>query len=503
MGRTGRVTLVAMTAISLLSSCSSSTDDAAKTPPRTRPPRQRPRFRPSRPAGPAADLSTELTGGKGVFVAAGDPASEQESGYEQHEYVASGNATSYAADGGLGTDGRWNFKPADNADYRTRIVVRRPTDPSRFSGTVVLEWLNVSGGLDADAEWATVHEEIARQGHIWVGVSAQLIGIMGGPVLVSAPGGDGIAGVGLKKLDPARYGSLEHPGDGFSFDMYTQVARALRGGGEPLGGGTPDRIIAVGESQSAYALTTYANGVQPLTNAFDGFLIHSRGSTGLPLVPPGASADLAAAVLLGTSAIFRTDLGVPVIDVQTESDILAPLYFFPARQPDSDSYRLWEVAGTAHADVHLIGSVVAPSINCGAPINNGPLHLVAKAALRGLDRWVRTGEAPPMAPRIEVVPGPPQAIARTSDGLAIGGVRTPPVDVPVAALSGVSGPSPDLICLLLGSTKPFDPARLAELYPTPNAYDDAYRAAADSVITAGFVLEDDRAALMGFADPPT
>ena len=29
---------------------------------------------------------------------------------------------------------------------------------------------------------------------------------------------------------------------------------------------------AVGEPQSAYALTTYANGVQPLNGLFDGFL---------------------------------------------------------------------------------------------------------------------------------------------------------------------------------------------------------------------------------------
>ena len=80
---------------------------------------------------------------------------------------------------------------------------------------------------------------MTRQGHAWVGVSAQLIGVEGGPVLVVAPGAEGLAGKGLKAIDPARYGSLEHPGDGFSFDIFTQVARALREGGPALGGLQP------------------------------------------------------------------------------------------------------------------------------------------------------------------------------------------------------------------------------------------------------------------------
>ena len=52
------------------------------------------------------------------------------------------------------------------------------------------------------------------------------VGVMGGPVLVKVdvPGSEA-AGEGLKKIDPARYGSLEQPGDGFSFDIFTQLER--------------------------------------------------------------------------------------------------------------------------------------------------------------------------------------------------------------------------------------------------------------------------------------
>ncbi len=115
--------------------------------------------------------------------------------------------------------------------------MRRPAKRARRSGTVVVEWLNVSGGVDADPDWTSLSEEIVRNGDTWVGVSAQLLGVDGGPVLVAVPGADvgAVAGKGLKTIDPERYGTLDHPGDGYSFDIYTQVARALRAGGAATG----------------------------------------------------------------------------------------------------------------------------------------------------------------------------------------------------------------------------------------------------------------------------
>ncbi|MEW6271454.1 MAG: alpha/beta hydrolase domain-containing protein [Thermodesulfobacteriota bacterium] len=234
-------------------------------------------------SGPAADLAEELTGGSGPFIGEAVSPRLEDFGYVQREYVAAGTASSYRAVGALGADGRWTFEPELEAPYRTRVLVRRPADAADFSGTVIVEWLNVSGGVDAGPDYTSLEEEIVRRGHAWVGVSAQLIGVEGGPVLVIAPGAEGLAGRGLKGLDPARYGSLAHPGDGFSFDIFTQAARALRAG-DGLGGLRPDVVLAAGESQSAIALVTYYDGVQPLTGAFDGFLVHSRASVGLPLV---------------------------------------------------------------------------------------------------------------------------------------------------------------------------------------------------------------------------
>jgi Alpha/beta hydrolase domain len=454
-----------------------------------RPPRQR-------PVGPAATLE-EITAPGTPFIAAGN-ATDLPPGYVEHEYVASGTATSYRATTSLSTDGAWTFEPGATAPYRTRVLVRRPADPAKFSGSVFVEWLNVSGGADANPEYVSAAEELVRQGHAWVGVSAQLIGVEGGPVLVQAPGGEGIAGKGLKGLDPARYGSLAHPGDGFSFDIYTQVTRALRDGGAALGGSRPAAVVAAGESQSAVALTTYYNGVQPLTDAFDGFLIHSRGSGALPVVEAGRSADIAGS--MGRAAyLFRTDLDAPILDLQTEGDVVGVLSSLAVRQPDTDRFRLWEVAGAAHADKHLVGAN-AGQFDCGVAINNAPMHLVVKAGLRALDGWVRTGQVPPAAPRLEVT-GVPAAIQRDQDGIAVGGIRTPPVDVPVDVLSGMPGPKPDVICLLLGSTRPLPAARLAELYPSPGVYTQRYEAATDAAIRSGFVLREDRDAMIGYAEP--
>ena len=108
-------------------------------------------------------------------------------GYGAEEFFVSGTARSYATD--------------DHADYTTRIVVCRPTDDAEFNGTVIVEWLNVSGGIDAPAVWFMAHREIARAGYAYVAVSAQHVGVEGGDNLMGAD-------MSLKAQDPERYSPL-------------------------------------------------------------------------------------------------------------------------------------------------------------------------------------------------------------------------------------------------------------------------------------------------------
>ncbi len=497
--RQGGAAALALVVLAFTASCSSSPPDAVGTDASSAATATATSV--ARPPGPAADLGEELTGGNGVFVATTSPTPLDAAGYEEHEFVAAGVATSYALEAPFPADGRATARPDAEAAYRTRIVVRRPAAAEAFNGTVVLEWLNVSGGLDSGPDFSAGADEILRSGAAWVGVSAQQIGVEGGPVAVTTIDND-VVGKGLKAIDPARYGSLEHPGDAFSYDIYTQVARAVRdGSSDALGGARPDAVLAVGESQSAFALTTYADVVQPLTRAFDGFLLHSRGSNPLPLdSPSGKPADIASSLAL-PPAIIRTDLGVPTLILETETDLTSILGYVRARQDDTPDLRLWEVAGTAHADRSMLGTTV-DQIDCGVAVNDGPQRFVVRAALRALDHWVRTGTAPPAAPRLEVTTATDSpAIVRDADGIAVGGIRLPPVAVPVATLSGEKGPATSTICLLLGSTIPFGTDRLAQLYPSDQVYLDAYDAATDASIAAGFALEDDREQLLGVADP--
>lgn len=454
----------------------------------------------ARPSGPVADVSEEITGGLGVFMAAANGAVVPD-GYVEKEFVAAGDATDYKVAGEWTSDGRWTFEPGATASYRTRVVVRYPEDPSKASGTVVVEWLNVSSGLDANPDYASFGDEMVRNGDVWVGVSAQLIGVEGGPVLVDAVGGLPSAGKGLKVIDPERYGSLEHPGDGFSYDIFTQVARAVREGGDFIGGVDPQTVLAAGESQSASAMVTYYNGVQPLTRQFDGFFVHSRAFVALPIAAPGEAASLTDVRAMDpTPVVMRDDQPTPVLMLQAESDLVGMLNSAAVRQPDSDNFRLWEVAGTAHADAHMLGPM-ANAIQCGVPVNDGPMHFVAKAALRALDNWARSGEAPPEADRIEVDEGTPAVIKRDADGIALGGIRSPIVDVPVDVVSGVPGDGPGYICALVGSTVPLPDPRIAELYPDRAVYEQRFAESTDEMIASGFLLEADRDALVAMSQP--
>jgi hypothetical protein len=76
-------------------------------------------------------------------------------GYDMAECFVSGSATSYAPTAPLGFDGQWSVAASSSADYTTRIAALTPADESAFNGTVIVEWLNVSGGIDAPAFWSS------------------------------------------------------------------------------------------------------------------------------------------------------------------------------------------------------------------------------------------------------------------------------------------------------------------------------------------------------------
>ena len=137
-------------------------------------------------------------------------------GYVEEEFFIEGTANRYTtpelATGRIVDGGH---------PYKTRLVVRRPASPDRFNGTVVVEWNNVTAGRDLDIDWFQAGAYFVRNGYVWIGVSAQRVGVDH-----------------LRRWSPARYGSLDvtHDGtiedDALSYDIFSAVGRAVREPGD-------------------------------------------------------------------------------------------------------------------------------------------------------------------------------------------------------------------------------------------------------------------------------
>ncbi|MBZ5623846.1 MAG: hypothetical protein LAQ69_34855 [Acidobacteriia bacterium] len=383
-------------------------------------------------------------------------------GYVEEEFLLEGVAN------------RYNTPPLATATvidsrhpYRTRMVVRRPVSAGKFNGTVLLKWQNVTGGYDLDAVSAATQEHFIRHGYAWIGVSAQRAGIH-----------DPTSG--LKAWSPSRYWTLDvtHDGtiqdDALCYDVFSQAAQAVRSpsGVDPMGGLRVERVFAIGASQSANRLVSYHNSIHPLAGVLDGFILVVGG------------------------ARLRTDLGVKVFQILSETEVARGAI----RQPDSDHFRRWEVAGTAHLDFqvwqelaqlkardHIVSSLAA----CDLPsFSRIPFSFAANAVIDHLVRWVRDNIPPPKAPEIQLEAiGPPVVLARDSSGNALGGISLPQHAVPTATNTGAnSGPG---FCRLYGSFQPFDNDTLRARYPHHKTYVlQVIRVTLDDV-AAGFMVPAD------------
>lgn len=391
-------------------------------------------------------------------------------GYVEQEYFVEGTASRYQtpdlATGSVLSSGH---------PYRSRLIVRRPTDSGKFNGVVVVEWVNVTSGYNLDALWQSSADFFMRYGYAYVGVSAQRVGVHQ-------------AATGLRSWSPTRYGSLDVTAggtindDSLSYDVFAQAAKAIAtpGAVDPLGRLAGRRtLLASGVSQSEGRLVTYYNSIEPLHRLFDGYYL-----------------------FLGIGPKLRTDIDVKVLKINTENDVLL-LREGSARQDDSDRLRTWEIAGASHVSFGS-GAVRTPllvrdalpvaSTACDRPalsrVSPGP---VLNVGYPYLVRWLQGGEAPPVAPRIQLATigtaTTPSVAVRDARGNALGGIRLPEHAVPTATNTGVNSGSG--FCLLYGSHEPFDAATLKALYPTHEAYVSAVTASAQANQSAGFLLTED------------
>ena len=395
-------------------------------------------------------------------------------GYVVEEFFLEGTASRYQlSDGAEHTpDGLWRTeREAEAVPYTTRILVVRPAESSGFNGTVVVHWQNVTAGY----ELGTVQDGEYLRGFAWVGVSAQKIGVDGFP---------GPAAAGLKQWDGQRYGSLEHPGDAYSYDIFTQAARVVgkqRAGlaVDPMAGLPVERLVAAGASQSASRLRTYINGVHPLERVFDGYIPYIDFASVVPFAADKSGQRQR------KQARIRTDLGVPVFVVNSETETQA---YLPARQPDSETYRFWEVAGTSHVSVVRGGSNNPEGLENPNWMSYTPVY---DAAVRHMHRWLKDGKSPPKMPWIEV--GTDSKIERDEVGNALGGIRLPDLVVPTAEHRGVGQrvSGGNRFAFLYGFARDFDEQELAKRYPNRQTYLERYDQALAASVDAGVLLAED------------
>ena len=267
------------------------------------------------------------------------------------------------------------------------------------------------------------------------------------------------AATGLVGSEPARYGSLHHPGDQYALDMFAQIGRPVgKTSDAVLGNLHPKHMVAVGESQSAFYLTTFADALQPLTNTFDGIFIHSRGGSGAPL--NGSLTKKQGR----TNLRIRTDLkraGLHVRDPdRSHRTRLRRRRSNPT--PAGSAPGKWRVRRMPTCSI--VGAA-AELLGCTTPVNDGPQHYVVQAAFSAFMKWVAHGTPPPSPPP-SASPAPIRRRWRsTANGNVIGGVRTPAVDVPVSTLSGAAPTGASALCSLFGSTTPFSPPDAGEPLP--------------------------------------
>ena len=231
-------------------------------------------------------------------------------GYTQAEYFVEGTARQPGS--------------ATTATYRTRIIVTRPTDPAKFNGTVVMDWVNVTAQFENAVDSVESHDYLMREGYAFVHVSAQSAGICCLPNFTP------------QTWDPVRYGlpgttdKLHHPGDAYALDMFAQIAQALKSpaGVDAMGGLDVQRIVATGQSQSAGKLDDYLMQWQGGSgeHVIDAFLIHGR------------VANRAAAIATAAGA-----KSTQVLQLNSDNEAYQNT---PSVNP---YYSQWDVAGASHS----------------------------------------------------------------------------------------------------------------------------------------------------------
>ncbi len=435
-------------------------------------------------------------------------------GYTEKEFFQSGKANVYDLDAGE----RAVVSSAGHP-YTTRLLVRYPSDPAKFSGRVFIDILNASSGVDLEDTWRRSWKHLMLSGDAYVGITSK-----------------SLTADALKKFDPTRYADINWKvdgknEDGLFWDMLSQLGTQLRkpGTGGILGNLQPKHVYLAGQSQSGFYLNTYLTAFtdrveragpdgKPL---FDGYL-NLVGPGSMPLRSESGVPSVSV-----PKKLYRAT-SVPQIVLMSEAESRFagggggggfPVFPPYSRRADAnsatDKFRFYEVAGAPHADP------TSPII----PINTE----IAKAKADGTGRAPKayfTGHEEPALQLDEFVTGAlenlhawaakgtpaPAAHANwmwysiTKDangndvydplrdqlGNALGGLRSPLIEVPLYQYLGRGKTATGGTALDWGSAIRLPDATINGLYAgSCTNYLARFNAAVDVLYSGSYIVKSD------------
>ena len=370
--------------------------------------------------------------------------------------------------------------------YTTRLLVRRPADPKKFSGIVIAESIRSTA---IRTMWME-RKYLMAHGHAYVEIGSNLsINTL------------------VKPSDPARYAPLNVPNPkpgslvfGHVQEITAQAGLLLRSNlpDGPLPGFKVRHVILGGCSEQGMFVRLYMRDSHRLYRTaddhsiFDGYFPACVGDW-----PPVVATQDGKSLPNFT----QPPVEVPVILLATSEPEGFPQDGRLYRRPDSDApgdkFRLYEVAAMPHGLDMREFRRAPKTLDCNGPKQwtNFPSAAPSNNALDKLIRWVDQGTPPPRGARLEVE-SPKGPLVRDKFGNPKGGVRTIALDVPTAEYRlcyvGVADNiNPVGIDFGKSYMIPFTPERLKELYPTPQAYLTKIDHHLDELVRDGWYLKED------------
>ena len=380
--------------------------------------------------------------------------------YEAREYFISGTTSS-------------------GMPYKTRIVIRKPKNNTRFNSLILAESMHPSGN-----PWVFHFTQ----------TYAMTTGVIGLEILTTTP-------AGLAAANEARYKDLVVP-NGAANDILAQVGALLKSdhkdnplSGLAVTGLAVRKIVLAGSSASAAVVQNYLTSAHMVQRLADMKPIYDA------FMPTSANGQ------------------IPVLDVPT---ILVPTMreTFTGNgttQPDNERLRVYEFAGMAHIDSRVAGGYYPDP--CKYPISRYPMGAEMAIALDKLFAWVDKGIAPPHADRFYVDFNPDNKpkldrdkgslLALDEFGNVKGGIRNTYVDVPVKtfhvpnegaeprisnpnhfiAARRINGQDPDAqLCGLGNFETALSKDQLKKLYKNPKDYYNKVTQRYDELVKEGWAL---------------